>query len=123
MKIFNILGLSILKGALGHWWHQRLTAICIIPLSLWFMISLVGHLKSDHEAVVTWIGSPLVSSLVAALVCGLFYHAKLGVQVVIEDYVHTKGAKQFLLLALNLGVLAGALVGLLSVASITFDIL
>ena len=123
MRILNFLGLSILKGALGHWWHQRLTAICIIPLSLWFMTSLVGHLRSDHETVVTWISSPLVSVLMVCLICGIFYHAKLGVQVVIEDYVHTRGSKLFLLIALNLGALAGALVGVLSVFSITFGIL
>ena len=123
MRILNFLGLSILKGALGHWWHQRLTAICIIPLSLWFMTSLVGHLRSDHDTVVTWMSSPIVSSLMVLLICGLFYHAKLGVQVVIEDYVHTSGSRFFLLIALNVGALVGALVGVLSVFSITFDIL
>ena len=122
MKIINFLGLSFLKGALGHWWHQRLTAICIIPLSLWFMASLVGHLSSDHETVVTWISSPIVSFLMVILVCGIFYHAKLGVQVVIEDYIHTKGSKLLLLTAVNMGALTGALVGVLSVFSITFDL-
>ena len=122
MRIINFLGLSFLKGALGHWWHQRLTAICIIPLSLWFMASLVGHLSSDHETVVTWISSPIVSFLMVILVCGIFYHAKLGVQVVIEDYIHTKGSKLLLLTAVNMGALTGALVGVLSVFSITFDL-
>ena len=123
MKIINFLGLSFLKGALGHWWHQRLTAICIIPLSLWFMASLVGHLRSDHETVVTWISSPIVSFLMVILVCGIFYHAKLGVQVVIEDYIHTKGSRLVLLTALNVGALTGALLGVFSVFSITFDLL
>ncbi len=122
MKILNFVGLSTLKGALGHWWHQRLTAIFIIPLSLWFMTSLVGHLKSDHETVVTWISSPIVSFLMVILVCGIFYHAKLGVQVVIEDYIHTKGSKLLLLTAVNMGALTGALVGVLSVFSITFNL-
>ena len=123
MRILNFLGLSISKGALGHWWHQRLTAICIIPLSLWFMASLVSHLRSDHETVVSWISSPLVSFLLIILVCGIFYHAKLGVQVVIEDYIHTKASKLFLLTALNVGALTGALLGIFSVFSITFDLL
>ncbi len=123
MKIINFLGLSFLKGALGHWWHQRLTAICIIPLSLWFMASLVGHLRSDHETVVTWISSPFVTMLMVLLICGIFYHAKLGVQVVIEDYIHTRGFKLVLLTALNTGALAGALAGVLSIFSITFGIL
>ena len=123
MRILNFLGLSILKGALGHWWHQRLTAICIIPLSLWFMASLVSHLRSDHETVVTWISSPFVSTLMVFLVCGIFYHAKLGVQVVIEDYVHTRRSKSFLLIALNTGALAGALAGVLSIFSVTFGII
>ena len=122
MRIINFLGLSFLKGALGHWWHQRLTAICIIPLSLWFMASLVGHLRSDHETVVTWISSPFVTMLMVFLICGIFYHAKLGVQVVIEDYIHTKGSKLLLLTAVNMGALTGALVGVLSVFSITFNL-
>tara|TARA_B100000579_G_scaffold248776_1_gene204407 strand:- start:57 stop:428 length:372 start_codon:yes stop_codon:yes gene_type:complete len=122
MRILNFLGLSILKGALGHWWHQRLTAICIIPLSLWFMASLVGHLRSDHETVVTWISSPFVSVMMVFLICGIFYHAKLGVQVVIEDYVHTRGSKLFLIIALNTGALTGALAGVLSIFYITFGI-
>ena len=123
MRIINFLGLSFLKGALGHWWHQRLTAICIIPISLWFMTSLVVHLRSDHETIVTWISSPFVSFLMISLICGIFYHAKLGIQVVIEDYVHTRVPKLLLLIALNTGALAGALAGVLSIFSITFDIL
>jgi len=121
MKLSNFLGLSFLRGALGHWWHQRLTAICIIPLSIWFMTSLVGHLRSDYATIVNWIGSPVVSFLLVLLVCGVFYHAKLGVQVVIEDYVHTEGPKLFLLAAVNVGAFLGALGGILSIIAINFE--
>ena len=120
MKIGRFARLGFAKGALGHWWRQRLTAVCIIPLSVWFMASLVGQINSNYDEVVIWVSSPLVTILMLVLICGVFYHAKLGVQVVIEDYVHTEATKVGLLLFLNSAVTVGSLIGVLSVLKIAF---
>jgi succinate dehydrogenase / fumarate reductase, membrane anchor subunit len=104
-------GLGAAKKGVGHWWWQRLTALALVPLTFWFVGSIVAMTMggSDHSAVVAWIRSPLVSALLIVLIASSFYHAQLGMQVVIEDYVHTEWVKvtvliatQFLLILLGL---------------------
>jgi succinate dehydrogenase / fumarate reductase membrane anchor subunit len=74
------------------------TAIALLPLTLWFAISLLTRSLQSYEAMRGWLGQPWVAVCTILLVFTLAWHAKLGVQVVIEDYVHTKGTKTFLLL-------------------------
>tara|TARA_B100000214_G_C23620920_1_gene469448 strand:- start:179 stop:547 length:369 start_codon:yes stop_codon:yes gene_type:complete len=107
-------------GAVGHWLHQRMTAIAIIPLSVWFLTSLLGQMNSTYEEVVIWIRSPVVTVLMVFLIGGVFYHAKLGVQVVIEDYIHTEATKIILLGALTLSTTIGGIIGVLSILKIAF---
>ena len=76
-----------MKQAVQHWWAQRLTAVILVPLSLWFIITLACLPGMDHAAVNTWIQSPLHSLILILFILALFYHAQLGLQVVIEDYV------------------------------------
>jgi succinate dehydrogenase / fumarate reductase membrane anchor subunit len=104
-------GLGSAKKGVGHWWWQRLTALALVPLTFWFVGSIVTMTTggSEHSAVVAWIRSPLVSVLLIVLIASSFYHAQLGMQVVIEDYVHTEWVKvtvlivtQFLLILLGL---------------------
>src|SRR5215471_5801056 len=86
-------GLGSAKDGLHHWWAQRLTAIALIPLVVWFAISLVMMSGADQGVVRAWIGSPVVMVLlVLTIVIGL-HHGQLGMQVVIEDYVHAEGWK------------------------------
>ncbi len=87
----QVRGLGSAKDGTGHWWSQRLTALALVPLSLWFMISLVAMAGADHATIVTWIASPIVAGLLILLVTATFFHAYLGLQVVIEDYVHMRG--------------------------------
>jgi len=86
-------GLGSAKDGVGHWWAQRLTAIALIPLVVWFAISLVMLSGADYTVVRAWIGSPLVMMLLVLTIAVGLHHAQLGMQVVIEDYVGGDGWK------------------------------
>ena len=114
----KVRGLGSAKTGFQHWWLQRLTAVAIIPISIWFVTELIQNLNSTYQEVVDWISSPLVTVLMLGLISGVFYHAKLGIQVVVEDYVHSELPKIFLIIAVNLGLAFGALIGIVSVLKI-----
>lgn len=102
-------GLGTAKKGVQHWWWQRLTAVVLVPLCLWFIGTIVTMQASDYSTVINWIQSPLVSGLLVFLIAALFYHTQLGLQVVIEDYVHSEWVKitalvvaQFLMVLLAL---------------------
>ena len=116
----RVRGLGSAKSGVHHWWHQRLSAIALVPLSLWFVSAVLGRLGADHAAVVNWIASPFVTVLLVALIASVFYHAKLGLQVVIEDYVHVELAKVVLLVVMKLAMVFGALLGIGAVLKISF---
>jgi succinate dehydrogenase / fumarate reductase membrane anchor subunit len=84
----KVLGLGSAQQGTGHWWAQRLTAISLAPLTIWFAIALLGLPHGNYEMVVAWIAEPLNSILIVLLIMSLIYHSNLGLQVVIEDYVH-----------------------------------
>lgn len=86
-------GLGSAKDGLGHWWAQRLTAIALIPLVVWFAISLVMLSGADYATARAWIGSPLVMVLLTLTIVIGLHHGQLGMQEVIEDYVHSDGWK------------------------------
>ena len=111
----NARGLGSARDGVGHWWSQRLTALALVPLGVWFMYSLVRLAGGDHEALVHWLGSPLNASLTTIMVATLFYHSQLGIQVVIEDYVHTEWLK---LAALILQTFAHALLAVAAIFAV-----
>ena len=86
-------GLGSAKDGVGHWWAQRLTAIALIPLVVWFAISLVMLSGADYAVVRAWIGSPLVMMLLILTIGVGLHHGQLGIQVVIEDYIRGDGWK------------------------------
>ena len=99
-KLKEVRGLGSAKSGTSHFWWQRVTAVALVPLSLWFMTSLVSALLSPNVIrVAEWFASPVHTILMLLMTAALFVHAKLGVQVVIEDYVHTPVVKYLLLLA------------------------
>lgn len=115
----RVRGLGSAKSGSHHWWHQRLTAIAIIPLALWLVSALLGHMNDSHAELVAWIGSPLVTVLLIAVILSIFYHAALGLQVVIEDYVHGEFAKVAMLIVMKLALAFGALLGAVSILRIS----
>jgi len=123
----SISRLNVLARAFGggpehagsrHWCAQRLTAIALVPLAIWFLVSLLLLADLDYSTVRAWVATPLTAALLCLLVVALCWHSLLGVQVVIEDYVHHRGINATsLLLSTFLHVLAGA-AALLSVLKI-----
>ena len=97
----RVLGTGSAKEGSAHWWAQRLSAVALIPLTLWFLFSLLLLPELDYLTVHSWISVPLSGFLAVLLVAVLTYHAYLGTQVVVEDYVHANGAKLLLLLLLR----------------------
>jgi succinate dehydrogenase / fumarate reductase membrane anchor subunit len=98
---------------------QRLTAVALVPLVLWFVIGVVAHAGADFAAVHAWLGSPLTFGLMILLLAAALHHAQLGLQVVIEDYVHHEGLKIAAILLVKLASLAlgvAATVALLVIA-------
>ncbi|MGQ0594120.1 MAG: succinate dehydrogenase, hydrophobic membrane anchor protein [Gammaproteobacteria bacterium] len=101
--------------ALHHWWWQRITAVVLVPLSLWFAASLITMIGADHATAAAWVGSPGVALLLVAFVLALCYHAYLGVEVVMDDYVHVEWVKKRSFLAVQVILVLLALTGTLAV--------
>lgn len=105
----RVRGLGSAKDGTHHFWVQRVTAIALIPLSVWLVASLVALVGADYSVAREWVASPLVAVLLILFIATGLYHFKLGLQVVIEDYVHHHGLKIAALLANTFfAVLVGA---------------
>jgi succinate dehydrogenase / fumarate reductase membrane anchor subunit len=98
---------------------ERVSALALIPLTLWFAAAIIAHSGSDYATFIGWVRSPLAATLMVLLLLGLFHHTALGLQVVIEDYVHS-GAKFAWLLILRLGCIAFAVAGIVATLDIAF---
>jgi succinate dehydrogenase / fumarate reductase membrane anchor subunit len=109
------IGLGSAKEGVEHWWLQRVTAVALVPLTLWFVVSVVRLSGADIDTVRDWVGRPLPSILLVLLLIATFWHTSLGLQVVIEDYVHTDLAKLGLLIVVRLACFALAVAGILAV--------
>ncbi|MBX2837760.1 MAG: succinate dehydrogenase, hydrophobic membrane anchor protein [Gammaproteobacteria bacterium] len=103
----RVKGLGASGQGSHHWWVQRLSAIALIPLSLWFVFSIVNKIDADHATVLAWVSSPGIAVMLLLYLMFMFFHAQLGLQVVIEDYVHNESAKMIaILLVKAISVLA-----------------
>ena len=114
----NAKGLGSAKSGSHHFIVQRLTAIALVPLSIWFLFCVAGRIGTQYAEARGLIAQPLQASLMAAFVIAAFYHAQLGLQVVVEDYVHTKWLEVALQIAIKLGCIFGAIVSLLAIVRI-----
>jgi succinate dehydrogenase / fumarate reductase membrane anchor subunit len=104
----RVLGLGSAKEGTAHWWGQRVTAVALLPLTLWFLVSLLTLPGLDYETVRVWLSVPITGFLAVLLVAVLTYHSYLGTMVIVEDYVASSGMKVFSLMLLRfLYVLAG----------------
>jgi succinate dehydrogenase / fumarate reductase membrane anchor subunit len=100
-----------------HWWRERVTAVALIPLTLWVLVSIIAHSRSDHGAFVAWLGKPSSALMMVCLLVVLFYLAALGMEVIIEDYIHS-AAKRPALIIVRLGCSTLAAAGILAVLRI-----
>ena len=94
-------GLGSAKSGSATWWAERVTSLALIPLTLWFVWSALHLQGLPRAAVAQWAGRPLVTTLLVALVVTTFHHMQLGLQVVIEDYIHVEKTKMALLLSMK----------------------
>jgi succinate dehydrogenase / fumarate reductase membrane anchor subunit len=84
----KFLGHGSARDGTGHWWSQKLTAVALIPLTIWFVFAVLGMDSFDYASVRLWIGAPLNAILLILFTVSALYHSDLGLQVVVEDYVH-----------------------------------
>ena len=114
----NARGLGSANEGLSHWWLQRVSAVALIPLCLWFIYSLLILFSAPHEVVVSWFGSAKNSSLMLLFVLTSLYHGQTGIQVIIEDYIHTKSVSIALTLLVKGGSLLLAVVAAVSILKV-----
>jgi succinate dehydrogenase / fumarate reductase membrane anchor subunit len=113
------LGLGSAKAGVGEWWRERVSAVALVPLTVWFAASLIMHAGSDYATFNAWLRTPIVSLLMVLLLAGTFYHTALGLQVVIEDYVHS-GLKILALIGMRFICAGLAAAGILAALQIAF---
>jgi succinate dehydrogenase / fumarate reductase membrane anchor subunit len=111
----RVLGLGSAKEGVEHWWMQRVTAVALVPLTLWFVVVVIELIGADRQTLIAWMHNPVPAMLMILLLVATFYHLSLGLQVVIEDYVHGEGLKLTAIIALRLLCIAFVVRGILAV--------
>jgi succinate dehydrogenase / fumarate reductase membrane anchor subunit len=118
--IARVRGLGSARSGAHHWWVERLTSVSTLLLFVWLLVSLLRMPSLSHGAVTQWLSSPIAAVPMLLLIVSTFWHLKLGLQVIIEDYAHEEGLKLFSITLLNfLAIGAGAL-AFFSVLKIAF---
>jgi succinate dehydrogenase / fumarate reductase membrane anchor subunit len=108
-------GLGAAGSGVHHWWAERVTSVALIPLTLWFVFSVIGMAGHTQPEIAHWISHPLVAALLIALILASFHHTQLGLQVVLEDYVHEEGQRLIAILVMKGVVYLLGLLALLAV--------
>ncbi|MDI1253296.1 MAG: succinate dehydrogenase, hydrophobic membrane anchor protein [Thermomonas sp.] len=116
-----IVNPGALRKGVGSWLLQRATAVVLVPLTVWFVASLIAHTGSNHAALITWLHSPLNAVLMTLLLMILFWHTALGLGVVIKDYVHPIHQKTVALIAMRIACLVFTVVGIAAVLYIVLQ--
>ncbi len=116
----KVEGLGSAHAGVVHWWRQRLTAIVNLLLLVWFAASVTALAGADYRTLVWWVKDPVVTVLLGLLVASVFYHLKLGLQVVIEDYVHDEAWKTTGLLLVSFLCAFFALLGIVMILKVSF---
>lgn len=114
----RVRGLGSAKEGTEHWWMQRLTAIALVPLCLWFAVSIVSLAGADLPTFKAWLSQPCAAVMMILTVGVTFHHAAAGLQIVIEDYVHTEWAKIAALIIVKFASFALAVAGIFAVLKI-----
>jgi succinate dehydrogenase / fumarate reductase membrane anchor subunit len=118
--IRRVIGLGAAKEGASHWWAQRVSSVALVVLTLWFVACLMRFPDLDHVTLVSWMSGPVNAVLLVLLVATAVYHSKLGVQVVIEDYVPSHGLKIASLLLIDFIHVALGASGVFAVLRVAF---
>jgi succinate dehydrogenase / fumarate reductase membrane anchor subunit len=118
----RVRGLGSAKSGTQHFWHQRLTAIANVPLTIGFIAILMSLLGRGHAAVVQILGSPLVAIVMLLFIGSATYHMKIGMQVIIEDYLHDEKLKVAAIIANTFFAIAVAAVTVFAILKLSFGV-
>jgi len=116
----KVRGLGPSGEGAHHWWQERTVALATMLLLIWLAVSLLRLPSLDHSTLVDWLSGPLGAVPMLLLVVSAFWHSKLGLQVVVEDYVHDEGSKLFSILLINFLCVLGAALAMFAVLRIAF---
>jgi succinate dehydrogenase / fumarate reductase, membrane anchor subunit len=119
-SIGRVRGLGSAKSGAHHWILQRFTAVGNLFLVLWLLFSVMQMPGLDYASVTGWLAQPVVAVPMMLMLVSIFWHLKLGLQVLIEDYIHDDGLKFFVIMALNFYAMGGAAFGIFAIAKIAF---
>jgi succinate dehydrogenase / fumarate reductase membrane anchor subunit len=114
------IGLGSAKEGVEHWWRERITAIALVPLCLWFVAEIIRHAGADRAELIAWLRQPLPAVLMVLLLATTFHHTALGLQVIAEDYVGHEGARLGLIVAIRLLCVLLAVLGIFAVLRLAF---
>jgi succinate dehydrogenase / fumarate reductase membrane anchor subunit len=114
----QVRGLGSAREGARHWWHERVSAIATLILSGWFVASILRLPAYDRGTITEWLGSPLAAVPMALLAISTFWHLKMGLIVVVEDYVHEEGSKLFWVTLINFLAILGAGLALFAIVKI-----
>jgi len=114
------IGLGSAKSGAANWWLQRATAAALVPLMLWFVASLLVHLGQEQAAIAAWLARPWIALPLILLLVTLFQHTRLGLQVIVEDYVHVDRLKFVLVAAIHAACYGLMTVGIFAILMIAF---
>jgi succinate dehydrogenase / fumarate reductase membrane anchor subunit len=118
----RVRGLGSARSGTEHFWRQRLTAVANVPLSIAFVFIVIGLLGRNHAAVVQILGSPLVAVIMLLFILSITMHMRIGMQVIIEDYVHDERHKFFLIMANTFFAVAVALASAFAILTLSFKV-
>ncbi|MFL2538294.1 MAG: succinate dehydrogenase, hydrophobic membrane anchor protein [Candidatus Rariloculaceae bacterium] len=114
----KVIGLGSAKEGAEHWWMQRLSAVALIPLGLWFSFALGAMDQLDYSSVVEFVRYPVNSILLVLALITLTYHSQLGVQVVVEDYVHSSSLKIITIVTVSFAHILVAVAGIFAILKV-----
>jgi succinate dehydrogenase / fumarate reductase membrane anchor subunit len=116
----TVLGAGAARAGVRHWWQQRLTSIALVPLTVWFAVSLLTLPSLGHATLLAWMSQSSTALLLVLLVLVGAWHSQLGVRVVVEDYVHAAGARTLTLVLIGFAHVLLAAAGVFAVLKVAF---
>jgi len=116
----RVLGTGAAHDGVRHWWMQRLTSIALVPLTVWFVVSLLALPSLGYGTVIAWMSQSWTALLLILLVLTAAWHSQLGVRVVVEDYIHSAGARTLTLVLIGFAHVLLAAVGVFAILKVAF---
>lgn len=116
----KVRGLGSAQDGTHHWWLHRVTAVANIPLVVFMLVSFVGNAHKGYAEWTAWLQQPLAAVIMILFIINICYHMRLGLQVLVEDYVHTKSTKVAAIMGLNFGIVLMAGLGIFSILKVAF---